>query len=75
MVIPARARRLARISGGDRLEVFPDGEGRIVLVRLDRPHRAGPPQAKIVRRKGCSVVVGARVPNEDEIRQALAEFP
>ena len=34
MVIPARARKEARIESGDVVNVLPEGDGRLVLVRI-----------------------------------------
>ena len=36
MVIPARARKEARIETGDVVNVLPEGDGRLVLVRMER---------------------------------------
>ena len=37
MVIPAKARKEARIGQGDVVLVQPEGNGRIVLTRLEKP--------------------------------------
>ncbi len=42
MVIPAQARKEAGIGQGDVVEVKPEGDGRIVLVRLERPKQTVP---------------------------------
>ena len=42
MVIPAQARKQARIAQGDGLNVQIDGDGRLVLVRLERPKDVPP---------------------------------
>jgi bifunctional DNA-binding transcriptional regulator/antitoxin component of YhaV-PrlF toxin-antitoxin module len=39
MVLPKKACEAAGIQSGDILDVQPDGDGRIVLVRLERPSR------------------------------------
>jgi len=76
MVIPARARKEARIGQGDVVEVQPEGDGRITLVRLERPKLARRGDAKLVRRKGKHpVITGGPMLNEQQLAQALAEFP
>jgi len=76
LVIPAKARKQARIDQGDVVSVQPEGDGRIVLVRLERPK---PPskKAKLIRRKGRhSVIFGAPKVSLARIRQVLDdEFP
>jgi bifunctional DNA-binding transcriptional regulator/antitoxin component of YhaV-PrlF toxin-antitoxin module len=47
MVIPSQARKRARIDRGDRLDVQIEGDGRILLVRLERPKEAPPVPVKI----------------------------
>jgi len=56
MVIPAKARKEAGITQGDVLEVVPEGDGRIVLVRLERPKSHRPVKPKITYRKGTHAV-------------------
>src|SRR3954469_9429606 len=56
MVIPAEARRQAKISQGDVVEVQPDGDGRIVLIRLEPPKSALPRKARITYRKGTHAI-------------------
>jgi bifunctional DNA-binding transcriptional regulator/antitoxin component of YhaV-PrlF toxin-antitoxin module len=76
MVIPAKARKEARLSQGDVLSVEIQGDGRILLVRLERPKATSYAKARLLRRKGTHpVVVGARNPTEQELKAALAEFP
>jgi AbrB family looped-hinge helix DNA binding protein len=75
MVIPARARKEARIDKGDVVSVQPEGDGRLVLVRLEKPvprHN----QVRIIRRKGKHPLgsIGRPV-SEDQINEALVEFP
>ena len=52
MVIPAKARELAGIAQGDIVEVNAEGDGRLVLVRLERSGEAKPIKAKITYRRG-----------------------
>ncbi len=76
MVIPAKARKLARLDTGDVVLVQPEGEGRILLIRLDRPEAPRAVKAKIIRRKRKHPVgdIGRAITRE-EIRKALEEFP
>jgi len=76
MVIPARARKEARIGTGDVVSVQPEGDGRILLVRLERPKETAPAKSRIVHRKGRHPVgdLGRAIVRE-EIKAALAEFP
>ena len=76
MVIPAQARKRARIDDGDRLDVQIEGDGKILLVRLERPKEAPPVPVKIHQRKGRHRVgdIGRPITRE-EIKAALAEFP
>jgi AbrB family looped-hinge helix DNA binding protein len=76
MVIPAKARKQARIARGDVVSVQPEGDGRIILVRLEKPKPARPSKAKLRYRKSAhAVIVGGRKPTEQELQSALAEFP
>lgn len=52
MVIPAKARREAAIGQGDLVEVRPEGNGRIVLIRMERPREPGRVRARIRNRRG-----------------------
>jgi len=75
MVIPARARKEARLSQGDVLRVQIEGEGRILLVRLEQPAKPEPAKARLVRRKGTHpILVGTRKPAQQELKDALADF-
>ena len=76
MVIPARARKEARLNTGDVVSVQPEGNGRILLVRLERPKKPKPVRAKVVHRKGKHPVgdIGRPIKRE-EITAALADFP
>jgi AbrB family looped-hinge helix DNA binding protein len=75
MVIPAKARKEAGITTGDVVEVQPDGEGRIILMRLERPKAPRPIKAKITYRKGKHAVgsTGRRITSE-QIRELLNEL-
>ena len=76
MVIPAKARKEARLAQGDVLDVRTEGDGRILLVRLEAPRVSAPAKARLVRRKGShAVIVGARKVSDAELRAALSEFP
>lgn len=76
MVIPAKARKQARITQGDVVAVQPEGDGRILLIRLERPKPPGPVQAKIIRRKGKHPVGDLGRPiTRQEIKDALTDFP
>ena len=75
MVIPVRARKEARIDQGDVVLVEPEGDGRIVLTRLEKP---GPQQnkIKIQHRKGThSIATAARPITTEQIKALLADFP
>lgn len=74
MVIPAEARREAGIGQGDLVEVRPEGKGRIVLIRMERPKEPGPVRAKIRNRQGTHAVgfVGRAI-SSDEVRKLLSE--
>jgi len=76
MVIPARARKEARLNTGDVVSVQPEGNGRILLVRLERPKRPKPVKAKVISRKGKHPVgdIGRPITRE-EIIAAFADFP
>ncbi len=75
MVIPAKARKEAGFHTGDVVSVQPDGDGRLVLVRLEKP-KSKPVKAKIINRKGKHPVgdIGRTITLE-EINNALNEFP
>jgi bifunctional DNA-binding transcriptional regulator/antitoxin component of YhaV-PrlF toxin-antitoxin module len=76
MVIPARARKEAGLSQGDVLSVAIQGDGKILLVRLEKPGESKPAKARWLRRKGAHpVLVGTREPTLQELKAALAEFP
>jgi AbrB family looped-hinge helix DNA binding protein len=75
MVIPARARKEARIGPGDVVSVEPEGDGRILLIRLEKPK---PERAKVTirYRKGTHAVatVGRPITSE-QVRALLVDFP
>ncbi len=75
MVIPAKARKEARIDKGDVVLVEPEGDGRILLIRLERPNHA-PVKVKVIHRRGKHPVgdIGRPI-TRDEIKNALADFP
>ena len=77
MVIPARARKEARIGRGDVVLVEPEGDGRILLTRLERPKPRRPSEAQLVRRAGKHpLIVGGPKVTSARIRQILNdEFP
>jgi bifunctional DNA-binding transcriptional regulator/antitoxin component of YhaV-PrlF toxin-antitoxin module len=52
MVIPVKARKGAGIGEGDVLAVEVQGDGKLLLVRLDRPRAFQPIKARIIHRKG-----------------------
>ena len=76
MVIPARARKEARIGTGDVVSVQPEGDGRILLIRLERPAHSKPIKARIIHRKGKHPVgdIGRPITYQ-EIKEALTDFP
>lgn len=76
MVIPAKARKQAGIHTGDVVSVQPDGDGRLLLIRLDKPEVPASVKVKIIRRRGKHPVgdIGRPITRE-EIKNALNEFP
>ena len=76
MVIPAKARNEAGLHTGDIVSVQPDGDGRLILVRLEKPKPSKPVKAKIIKRKGRHPVgdIGRPITRE-EIKNALNDFP
>jgi AbrB family looped-hinge helix DNA binding protein len=77
MVIPSKARKEAGINGGDVVLVEANGDGRILLIRLERPKTRKPANARLIRRKGRhSVIAGAPKVNPQQISRILRdEFP
>ena len=75
MVIPAKARKQAGIDTGDVVSVEPEGDGRLLLVRLERPKAAGR-SIRLVQRKGRHpVLTGGPVVTPEQIHAALAGLP
>ncbi len=75
MVIPAKARKQAGIDTGDVVSVEPEGDGRLVLVRLERPKTQGH-HIRLVRRRGRhSILTGGPAVTADQVRAALAGLP
>ena len=76
MVIPAKARKEAGIDTGDVVSVQPAGDGRIVLVRLERPKITPLIKPKIIRRRGKHPVgdTGETITSA-QVRDLLKEFP
>lgn len=76
MVIPAQARKESRIDQGDVVSVQPDGDGRIVLVRLERAARRAPAKVRFISRKGRHAVATVGRPiSREQVHAALADFP
>ena len=75
MIIPAKARKEARINTGDVVSVYPEGNGRLVLVKLEKPQTSRH-RVRIIRRKGRHPLgsIGRPV-SEEQIKAALSEFP
>jgi AbrB family looped-hinge helix DNA binding protein len=75
MVIPAQARRQARLGKGDIVSVEPDGDGRLILVRLEKP-RPVPAKIRIIRRRGRHAVgVSEVVVAVETVQKFIDEFP
>ena len=75
MVIPAQARKQARIDKGDVVSVRLEGDGRLLLVRLEKP-KLSHNKVRIIHRKGKHPVGSIGHPiSHDQIEAALAEFP
>ena len=71
MVIPAKARKEAGIDSGDVVSVQPEGDGRLVLVRLEKP-KPQRHQIHLVRRKGRhSILTGGPVVTDEQVKAAL----
>ena len=56
MVIPTQARKEAGFDTGDVVEVKPEGDGRILLVRLERAKQSPPVKPKIIYRTGTHAI-------------------
>ncbi len=75
MVIPAKARRSARIGQGDVLAVEVQGDGKLLLIRLDRPKLSQSIKAKIIRRKGRHSLGDTGQPiSSAQVKQLLNEL-
>ncbi|MGI8602441.1 MAG: AbrB/MazE/SpoVT family DNA-binding domain-containing protein [Verrucomicrobiales bacterium] len=75
MVIPVKARKRAGIETGDVLSVQPEGDGRIVLVRLDPPKQLAA-KVKFIKRKGQHTVASTgRSPITSEQVRSLLDEP
>jgi AbrB family looped-hinge helix DNA binding protein len=76
MVIPAKVRKEAGISQGDVLDVQLQGNGRLLVIRLNKPQEPARPKVKIIYRKGTHAVgsTGGKITSE-QIRAALQDFP
>ena len=76
MVIPAKARKEARIDTGDVVNVLPEGDGRLVLVRMERPKPRTQNKVRVIRRKGKhSLLSIGRTISREEVFKALEQFP
>lgn len=76
MVIPAKARKEAHIETGDVVNVSAEGDGRLVLVRLERPKPKPKNKAQIIRRRGKHPLLSiGRAVSRDEVLKALEQFP
>ena len=76
MVIPAKARKEARIDTGDVVNVLPEGDGRLVLVRMERPKPRTHNKVRVIRRKGKhSLLSIGRTISREEVFKALEQFP
>jgi AbrB family looped-hinge helix DNA binding protein len=75
MVIPAKARKEAGIDTGDVVSVQTEGDGRLILVRLEQPksHRH---QIRLVKRKGRhSILTGGPAVTTEQVGAALSSLP
>ena len=75
MVIPAKVRKEAGIGQGDIVEVKPEGDGRIVLVRMERSKPSPPVKPRIIYRKGTHAVGSTRRSiTSAQVRKLLSEL-
>ena len=75
MVIPAKVRKEAGLGQGDIVEVKTEGDGRIVLIRLERPKDSAPVKPKITYRKGTHAVGSTRRSiTSAQVRNLLSEL-
>jgi AbrB family looped-hinge helix DNA binding protein len=75
MVIPAQARREARLAKGDVVSVQPDGDGRLLLVRLEKPQPIAGKVSVVRRGKLPAVGVSDRMVSTEEVQKFVDEFP
>src|SRR5207244_11819706 len=76
MVIPAKARKQARIGTGDVVNVLPEGDGRLVLVRMERPKPKPRNKVRIIGRKGAhSLLSMGRPLSLEGTFKDLEQFP
>ena len=75
MVIPARARKEARIGPGDVVSVEPEGDGRIVLVRLEKPRPEGAKIRIRYLKNTHAVATAGRPITSERVRALLLDFP
>lgn len=74
MVIPAKARKVAKIGQGDVLIVEVQGDGKLLFTRLDRPKPFQPLKARIIQRKGRHPVGDTGQPiTSDQVKLLLNE--
>ena len=75
MVIPAKARKEARIDTGDVVSVQPEGDGRLLLVRLEKP-KPRRYQIRLLKRHGKhSILTGGPIVTDEQVASALATLP
>lgn len=75
MVIPAQARREAHLEKGDIVSVQPDGDGRLILVRLEKP-KPKASKIRIIRRPGKHAVgVSRSAISAEEVQKFIDQFP
>jgi AbrB family looped-hinge helix DNA binding protein len=75
MVIPAKARKEAGIDTGDIVSVEPEGDGRLILVRLEKP-KSNRHKIHLVRRKGRhSILTGGPTVTAEQVEHALSSLP
>ncbi len=77
MVIPAQARKEAGINTGDVVAVQTEGDGRIVLIRLERPELRKSKRVRLMRRKGKhAIIVGGPTVTMEQIKKLIqTEIP
>jgi len=75
IVIPAEARRLARLEKGDVVSIEPDGDGRLILMRLEKS-KPVPARIRILRRRGRHAVgVTEQLVSSENVQKFIDEFP